>query len=117
MVHGLPYLEEYDGVYEGCQYGKQHREGFPKGQAQRASVLLELVHVDLCGPMRNESTGENKYFMLLVDDATRMVYVYFLKYKSDAFTCFKKFKAMTELQSGLKVKCLRSDKWGEFLSA
>ncbi|KAM1032295.1 hypothetical protein ACFX2I_035891 [Malus domestica] len=117
MVHGLPYLDEYDRVCEGCQYGKQHRESFPSGQAQRAGAPLELIHVDLCGPMRNESTGGNKYFMLIVDDATRMIWVYFLRYKSDAFSCFKKFKAMTELQTGLKVKCLRSDRGGEFLSS
>ncbi|KAM1869039.1 hypothetical protein ACFX1X_045713 [Malus domestica] len=110
MVHGLPYLEEYDRVCEGCQYGKQHRESIPSGQAQIVGAPLELVHVDLCGPMRNESTEGNKYFMLLVDDVTKMIWVYFLRYKSDAFSCFKKFKAMTELQTGLKVKWLRSDR-------
>ena len=44
-----------------------------------------------------------------------MTYVYFLRYKSGALECFKKFKAMTELQCGYKVKCLRSDRGGEFL--
>ncbi|XP_048431181.1 uncharacterized protein LOC125473010 [Pyrus x bretschneideri] len=104
------------GGHMCCQYGKQHRERFPSGQAQRAGAPLELVHVDLCGPMRIESTGGNKYFMLLVDDATRMIWVYFLRFKSEALTCFQKFKAMTELQSGMKVKCVRSDRGGEFLS-
>ncbi|CAL8134897.1 unnamed protein product [Prunus armeniaca] len=33
MVHGFPYLEEINGVCEGCQLGKQHRDWFPKGQA------------------------------------------------------------------------------------
>jgi hypothetical protein len=55
--------------------------------------------------------------MLLIDDCTRMVWVYFLRYKSDALTCFKKFKSMVELQSGFKVKCLRSDRGGEFTSS
>ncbi|KAM1793543.1 hypothetical protein ACFX11_034117 [Malus domestica] len=70
MVHGLPYLEEVDEVCEGCQLGKQHREWFPKNQAWRASNPLELIHVDLCGPMQNESIASNKYFMLIVDDCT-----------------------------------------------
>ncbi|KAI5314112.1 hypothetical protein L3X38_043288 [Prunus dulcis] len=116
MVHGLPQLEEQSGVCEGCQFGKQHRLSFPKGQALRASVPLELIHVDLCGPMRNECIAGNKYFMLLIDDSTRMIWVYFLRNKSEAFNCFKKFKSMTELQSRHKVKCLRSDRGGEFLS-
>ncbi|KAM1003727.1 hypothetical protein ACFX2C_004014 [Malus domestica] len=105
-----------NGVYDGCQFGKQHRDWFPKEKAWRASNHLELVHTDLCGPMQNESIDGNKYFMLLVDDCTRMSWVYFLRQKSEALTCFKKFRAMVELQSGFKVKCLRSDKGGEFVS-
>ncbi|CAL2228454.1 unnamed protein product [Prunus armeniaca] len=99
-----------------CQLVKQHINVFPKNQAQRASIPLELVHIDLCGPMRTESVVGNKYFMLIIDDCTRMIWVYFLRNKSKAFNCFKKFKSMTELQSRHKVKCLRSDRGGEFLS-
>ncbi|KAM1223589.1 hypothetical protein ACFX2G_043549 [Malus domestica] len=116
MVHGLPHLENIDGVCEGCQFGKQHRDWFPKEKAWRASSPLELIHTDLCGPMQNESIAGNKYFMLLIDDYTRMSWVYFLRQKSEALTCFKKFRAMVELQSGFKVKCLRSDRGGEFVS-
>ncbi|CAL8152332.1 unnamed protein product [Prunus armeniaca] len=58
-----------------------------------------------------------KYFMLIIDDFTRMIWLYFLRNKYEAFNCFKKFKSMTELQSGHKVKCLRSDRGGEFLSS
>ncbi|CAL9026795.1 unnamed protein product [Prunus brigantina] len=117
MVHGLPHLEAVDGVCGGCQLGKQHREWFPKNQAWRARTPLELIHMDLCGPMQNESLAGNKYFMLLIDDFTRMTWVYFLRYKSDALNCFRKFKSMVELQSGYKVKCVRSDKGGEFTSS
>ncbi|CAL9011028.1 unnamed protein product, partial [Prunus brigantina] len=77
MVHGLPQLEEQNGVCEGCQIGKQHRNVFPKNQAQRASSSLELVHIDLCGPMKTESVAGNKYFMFIIDDCTRMSWVYF----------------------------------------
>ncbi|KAI5348776.1 hypothetical protein L3X38_001663 [Prunus dulcis] len=116
MVHGLPQLEEQNGVCEGCQLGKQYRNVFPKNQAQRASSPLELVHIDLCGPIKIESVAGNKYFMLIIDDCTRMSWVYLLRNKYEAFNCFKKFKSITELQSGHKVKCLRSDRGGEFLS-
>ncbi|KAM0975401.1 hypothetical protein ACFX2C_018436 [Malus domestica] len=116
MVHGLPQLEIHSGVCEGCQYGKQHRDEFSNNQALRANDPLEVVHVDLCGPMKVESIAGNKYFMLLIDDCTIMVWVYFLKHKSESFSCFRKFKAMTELQCGFIVKCLRSDREGEFMS-
>ncbi|CAL8078779.1 unnamed protein product [Prunus armeniaca] len=117
MVHGLPHLEVVDTVCEGCQFGKQHREWFPKNQAWRASTPLELIHMDLCGPMQTESLAGNKYFMLLINDFTRMTWVYFLRYKSDALNCFRKFKSMVELQSSYKVKCVRSDRGGEFTSS
>lgn len=39
-----------------------------------------------------------------------------LKTKDQAFIAFKKFKAASELESGLKLKVLRSDRGGEFTS-
>ncbi|TQD81825.1 hypothetical protein C1H46_032578 [Malus baccata] len=67
--------------------------------------------------MQNASLAGNKIFMLFIDDCTRMIWVYFLRYKSDAFNYFKKFKSMVELHSGFKIKSLRSDRGGEFLSS
>ncbi|GKC78912.1 retrovirus-related pol polyprotein from transposon TNT 1-94, partial [Tanacetum coccineum] len=52
---GLPQIYEIEGVYEGCALGKHHWKPFPKGVAWRAKEILELVHTDLCGPMRNPS--------------------------------------------------------------
>ena len=54
--------------------------------------------------------------MLLINDYTRMTWVAFLKEKSKAFEKFKIFKAMAENESGLKIKCLRSNNGGEFTS-
>ncbi|CAL8152285.1 unnamed protein product [Prunus armeniaca] len=87
MVHGLPHLEQISVVCEGYMLGKQHRDSFPLESTWRATSPLELVHTDICGPMKTESIYGNR-----------------------------KFKAMTELQSGYKIKGLRSDRGGEFLS-
>ncbi|BBN70319.1 multidrug resistance-associated protein 9 [Prunus dulcis] len=116
MVHGLPHLEQASVVCEGCMLGKQHRDSFPLESTWRASYPLELVHTDICGPMKTDSISGNKYFLLFTDDCTRMSWVYFIRNKSSALECFRKFKAMTELQSGYKIKGLRSDRGGEFLS-
>ena len=45
-----------------------------------------------------------------------MVWVTFLKHKSEDFDCFKIFKKMVERETDLKLKCLRSDRGGEFTS-
>ncbi|CAL2238017.1 unnamed protein product [Prunus armeniaca] len=116
MVHGLPHLEQKSVVCDGCMLGKQHRDSFPLESTWRASNPLELVHTDICGPMKTESLSGNRYFLLFTDDFTRMSWVYFIINKSSALECFRKFKAMTELQSGYKIKGLRSDRGGEFLS-
>ncbi|CAL9015086.1 unnamed protein product, partial [Prunus brigantina] len=49
-------------------------------------------------------------------DCTRMCWIYFLRYKSEVLNVFKKFKATVELQSGYKLKKLRSDRGGEYTS-
>ena len=62
------------------------------------------------------SEGKNWYFITFIDDYTRMTWVYFLKERSEALEVFKKFKAMVENQSNRKIKVLRSDQGGEYIS-
>ena len=54
--------------------------------------------------------------MLLVDDYTRMTAFFFLKNKSEAFENFKIYKEMVENDMDSRIKCLRSDNGGEFIS-
>lgn len=116
MVVGLPSITEKSEVCEGCALGKHHRDSFPKGKALRATAPLELIHSDVCGPMKTTTDGGNRYFLTFIDDFSRMTWVYFLRQKSEVFTVFKKFQAMVERQSDLKIKVLRSDRGGEYTS-
>jgi transposase InsO family protein len=54
--------------------------------------------------------------MYIIDDYTRLTWVYFLKEKSEAFEKFKTYKFLIENETDLKIKCLRSDNGGEFTS-
>lgn len=72
--------------------------------AWRAKTPLELVHVDIFGPTRTPSLGGNRYFILFVDDFTRMIWIYFLNQKIDAFNIFIWCKALVENESGLQTK-------------
>ena len=56
-----------------------------------AQRQLDLVHSDLCGPMSKPSSGGALYFLVIVDEATRITYVAFLKKKSDTLEEFKSF--------------------------
>lgn len=98
---------------EGCAYGKQHRESFPKQGANRAKVPGEVFHADLCGKMSVPSIGKSNYFLLLKDDFSRYCFVYFLKNKTEVLDKLMEFCA--EVQAcGFKIKRLRTDGGSEF---
>lgn len=96
-----------------CCEGKQCRLPF-KSIGQRSSNLLDIVHTDICGPMENVSIGGSRYFLLFVDDHSRMTFVYFLKHKNQALKYFKIFKAQVENQTKKTIKVLRSDNGLEY---
>ena len=81
-----------------------------------SSRPLEIVHTNICGPTRTKNIQGEYYFMLLIDDNSRMTWVTFLKEKSEAFEKFKIFKAMVENETNEKIKCLRFENGGEFTS-
>jgi len=116
MMRDLPCLKENNESCEGCLLGKQHRLPFSTDKAWRGKDLLELIHTDVCGPMRTPSHHNNRYFILFIDDFSRMTWVYFLKAKSEVFGIFKKFKALVEKQSGKQIKVLRTDRGKEYTS-
>ncbi|GBP45102.1 Retrovirus-related Pol polyprotein from transposon TNT 1-94 [Eumeta japonica] len=99
-----------------CCEGKQSRLPFPK-EGSRSTELLHIVHTDLCGPMENRSIGGSRYFMLFIDDFSRMTYIYFLKSKDEALKCFQQYKAEVENQLNCKIKILRSDNGTEFCNS
>lgn len=102
---------------EACQIGKHSRSPFhSRDPSLRATKPLMLVHSDLCGPLSIPSIGGASYFLTFIDDHSRMAWVYFLKTKDETFSHFKAFKALVENESGLKIKALRHDGGGEYVS-
>lgn len=77
---------------------------------------LELVHMDVCRPIQTLFHSQNRYFILFIDDFTRMTWVYFMGQKSEVFTVFEKFKTFVEKQSSYFIKLLRSDRGKEYTS-
>jgi hypothetical protein len=89
-----------------CQQGKQTKTRF-KSKEYSTTKPLEIVHTDLVGPTTTKGLKGERYFMLLVDDYTRMTVVFFLKNKSEAFENFKIYKEMVENEMDSRIKCLR----------
>lgn len=116
MAIGLPRFKADQRKCESCIISKHCRDPFPKESKTRTRDKLELIHSDVCGPMQNASMNGNRYLLTFIDDFTRMVWVYFLKAKSEVFETFKKFKKLVENQASRKIKKLRSDRGSEYLS-
>lgn len=116
-VEGVSYADSHEVTKSNCVVcceGKQSRLPFPTGT--RATKVLEIVHSDVCGPMETKSIGLSRYFLLFVDDYTRMSFVYFMKEKNEVFKYFREFKAMVEKQKNANIKILRTDNGGEYCS-
>ena len=101
---------------EGCVGGKTAKKKFEPVGERRTTQKLELVHSDVCGPMKTISHGGKKYFVTFTDDYTRCATVYFIAHKSEVLEKFKEYEAMVTTKTGLQIKALRSDNGGEYLS-
>jgi hypothetical protein len=101
-----------------CKHSEQGKQTNTRFKSKEYSTTrpLEIVHTDLVGPTTTKGLKGERYFMLLVDDYTRMTTVFFLKNKSEAFENFKIYKEMVENEMDSRIKCLRSDNVGEFTS-
>ena len=100
---------------EPCLIGKMTKKPFKK-KGVRSKVLLELIHSDVCGPMSTSARDGFRYFITFTDDCSRYGYVYLMKNKSESFEKFKEIKNEVENQLGKRIKALRTDHGGEYLS-
>nr|KYP45621.1 Retrovirus-related Pol polyprotein from transposon TNT 1-94 [Cajanus cajan] len=111
----IPVLEDQTSNCKACQFGKQNRKTFSK-TAWRASRKLQLIHTDVAGPQRTPSLKGNLYYVLFIDDFTRICWIFFFKNKSEVAGIFWKFKAKVENEIGFKIQILRSDNGTEYTS-
>jgi len=88
---------------ETCLKGKITRLPFPINPRKELNVL-EIIHSDVCGPMRHESIGKATYFATFIDESTRWCEVRFLKTKDEVFDAFKEVEATFENLKGRKIK-------------
>jgi hypothetical protein len=74
---------------------------------------LELLHMDLFGPVAYLSIGGSKYGLVIVDDFSRFTWVFFLQDKSESQGTLKRFLRRAQNEYELKVKKIRSDNGSE----
>ena len=99
--------ESFDAC-EPCLLGKMTKTPF-FGTMERATDLLEIIHTDVCDPMRIEACGGYRYFLIFTDDLSRYRYIYLMKHKSEKFEKSKRFQSEVKNHHHKKIKFLRSD--------
>jgi transposase InsO family protein len=75
---------------------------------------LELLHMDLFGPIAYISIGGSKYCLVIVDDYSRFTWVFFLQEKSQTQETLKRFLRQAQNEFGLMMKKIRSDNGTKF---
>lgn len=100
---------------EICMKGKFTRLPFKK-ENNRKSEILEIIHTDICGPIKVKSNGGSQYFITFTDDYSRWTEVRFLKKKYEVLDAFKNYKRLVENQTGRRIKNIQSDNGGEYCS-
>ncbi|GJW51302.1 retrovirus-related pol polyprotein from transposon TNT 1-94 [Tanacetum coccineum] len=77
IVNGLPKLKFVkDHLCSSCELGKAKRKSFHTKTTPSSKRRLQLLHMDLCGPMRVESINGKKYVLVIVDDFSRYTWTH-----------------------------------------
>jgi hypothetical protein len=114
MVCGMPCITHVEQLCEACLARKHRRAPFPQVAKNHATAPLELVHGDLCGPISPVTPAGNCYFLLLVDDYSRFMWIKLLCTKDEAADAICQFQAGVEVESQHTLRVFRTDRGSEF---
>ncbi|GJR21132.1 putative ribonuclease H-like domain-containing protein [Tanacetum coccineum] len=115
LVRGLPskvFVDDYSCV--ACKKGKQHKASCKAKLERTIRKPLELLHMDLFGPVSVASINKKRYCLVVTDDFSRFSWVFFLATKDETTEILHKFIIGLENQLNHKVKIIRCDHGTEF---
>ncbi|KAJ9541662.1 hypothetical protein OSB04_028168 [Centaurea solstitialis] len=90
---------------EVCFHAKRPRDKISIS-VSKTTIIFEKAHRDLWGPYKHPSSCGARYFLTLVDDYSRAVWIYLFIDKTNVFQMFLSFIAMTNRQLSQKIPCL-----------
>lgn len=78
--------------------GKKCKVKF-KSAVNKTNEKLDYADSDVWGPVRVASKAILLFFLTFINDFSREVWVYFMRYKSEVFDNFRVWKAKVEIQT------------------
>ncbi|GJS62073.1 retrovirus-related pol polyprotein from transposon TNT 1-94 [Tanacetum coccineum] len=109
-------LTEIDQLCSSCEMSKAKRSSFKSKAVPSSKGRLNLLHMDLCGPMRVASINGKKYILVIVDDYSRYTWTLFLRSKDETPEVLKDFLTMIQRNLQAQVISVRTDRGTEFLN-
>jgi hypothetical protein len=100
-----------------CVVMKRGQLPFPQQSSLRAKERLKLMHGDLCGPVTPTTPEGRHYFLLLINDLSRYMWVVVLDSKGEAANAIRCSQAAAEAECSHNLRVLRTDNDGEFMTA
>lgn len=91
-----------------CPLAKQKHIPYVSNNNIRTHAF-DLLHIDIWGPFSEPTPEGYIYFLTIVDDHTRVTWIYLLRTKSEVLQVFPDFLTMVEKQYNAHVKGVRSD--------
>ncbi|GJR73936.1 retrovirus-related pol polyprotein from transposon TNT 1-94 [Tanacetum coccineum] len=117
VVIGLPKLKYVkDQLCSSCEVSKAKRSSFKTKTVPSSKGRLNLLHMDLCGPMRVASINGKKYILVIVDDYSRYTWTLFLRSKDETPEVLKDFLTMIQRNLQAPVISVRTDRGTKFLN-
>nr|GEV61431.1 retrotransposon protein, putative, unclassified, expressed [Tanacetum cinerariifolium] len=117
IVIGLPKLKYVqDQLCSSCELSKAKRSSFKSKAVPSSKGRLNLLHMDLCGPMRIASINGKKYILVIVDDYSRYTWTLFIHSKDETPEVLKDFLTMIQRNLQALVITVRTDRGTEFLN-
>lgn len=113
-IQNLENINTRSHFCDSCIRAKQSR--LPFLCFAKTSSCFDLIHVDIWGRYRHASIDGAHYFLSIVDEFSRGVWVYLMKTKTEAAYFLVMFYNMVETQFGKRVKRIRTDNGSEFRS-
>ncbi|GJW19679.1 retrovirus-related pol polyprotein from transposon TNT 1-94 [Tanacetum coccineum] len=101
---------------ETCILAKSHRQTF-KHNNTRVKVPFSLIHSDVWAHAPVIGGQSFRYYVIFVNDCTRMTWIYFLKNKAEVYDRFTAFYAMIQTQFQKSIQVVRSDNDGEYTNS
>nr|GEZ39044.1 retrovirus-related Pol polyprotein from transposon TNT 1-94 [Tanacetum cinerariifolium] len=116
VVIGLPKLNFIkDQLCSSCKVSRAKRSSFKSKAVPSSKGRLNLLHMDLCGPMRIASINRKKYILVIVDDYSRYTWTLFLSSKDETPKVLKEFLTMIQRNLQASVITVRTDRGTKFL--